>query len=300
MPLKKIVNQYEEIAYRELQGLAEEYGYDVNVKMRLADVVPVEGSGISSDLFSFALKSHFDFVVSDPRRDPLFAVEFDGPTHEEARQQARDAKKDEICKRFDLPLLRINTNHLLKKYNKASLLKWVISAWELQKSFYEAQQRGQIPEEEDFDPVFLWHSGKTIEEVHPHWISLKPRLHFKQLEEEGRIPRRYTCGFVFTDENDTYHGLEWIDVEGGKVVFAKSAMRAQQFPLHLGELFHELLTVLLHDKLMDFLKTGEGSVEPSAITDILATYMARYRRAGCHTGPTCVDLSTIKNSGRYF
>jgi hypothetical protein len=119
--LKKIVNRHEEVAYRELQILADEYGYGVHVKVRLADVIPIGGSGISDALYSFALKSHFDFIVCNESHDPIFAVEFDGPSHQDTEQRDRDSKKNEICKRFGLPLLRINTNHLLKRYNKASL-----------------------------------------------------------------------------------------------------------------------------------------------------------------------------------
>jgi hypothetical protein len=85
--LKKIVNRQEEAAYRELQNLAAEYGYDVHVKIRLADVLRIEGSGIEDAFYTFALQSHFDFLVCDVRQDPLFAVEFDGPTHGSRRRK---------------------------------------------------------------------------------------------------------------------------------------------------------------------------------------------------------------------
>jgi len=143
-PLKKILNPREVAAYYELQRVATEYGYGVHIKMRLADVFPVEKSGIAAELYTFALRSHFDFVVSGEAHDPLFAVEFDGPSHRDD-QRKRDAKKNELCKIFSFPLLRINTRHLVQKYNKASLLRWIISAWELQKAFCEAQNKGQMP-----------------------------------------------------------------------------------------------------------------------------------------------------------
>ncbi len=297
--LKKIVNHQEEAAYRQLQKLAADYGYSVHVKMRLADVIAIEGSGICAILYSFALKSHFDFVVCDEDHDPVFAVEFDGPSHQDAQQHARDRKKNEICERFGLPLLRINTRHLIEKYNKASLLRWIISAWELQKAFNEAQAKGQIPADEDFDPIFLWHEGETIEEVHPHWVSLKPRLHLQELQKQGRIPVRLTCGFAFTDNDGNYRGIEWIDVNKGKVVAVESAMRAQLFPLYLGELFSELMTVLLHDKLMAFLASGEGSTDPSDVSDRLQELKQRFRFAGSHSGPTKVNFSLSLASGRW-
>jgi hypothetical protein len=291
LPLKKILNQSEVATYSELQQLADEYGYGVHVKMRVADVLPIEGSGINTHLYGFALKSHFDFVVSGETHDPLFAVEFDGPSHQRDDQRVRDSKKNELCEIFDFPILRINTRHLIAKYNKASLLKWIVSAWELQKAFDAAQAEGHIPPDEPFDPIFLWHTGKTVEEVHPHWIALKARHHLKRLHEQGRIPGRHTCGLVVTDDEDNYRGIEWIDVNDGRIVVVESGMRVQRFPLYLGELFGELMTVLLYEELQKFLSTGEGSVDPSTVSDRLNELKTRYKFAGSHSGPTKVNFS---------
>jgi len=193
MALKKILNHSEEAAFDELGFLAKDFGYRIYVKVRLADVFPIEKSGIDDADYGFALKSHFDFIATNQTHDPIFAVEFDGPSHQKSEQRARDHRKDTLCERFDLPLLRINTNHLLRSYNKASLLRWIISAWELQKSFNEAQAAGHIPNDEDFDPIFLWHPGSTIEEKHPHWIGLKARLHISELHKQRRLFSSRLC-----------------------------------------------------------------------------------------------------------
>jgi hypothetical protein len=290
-PFKKIMNGAEDAAYKELQQIVGDYGYSVHVKVRLADVVRIEGSGINDVLYHFALKAHFDFLVCTENHDPIFVVEFDGPTHQHDEQRDRDSKKDEICKLFSLPLLRINTNHLFKKYNKSSLLKWVISAWELQKSFYDAQEKGYIPQEEDFDPIHVWHPGNTVEEVHPHWIALRARLNIKKLHEQNRLPVAYTCGFIFYDADSNYRGIEWIDVDGGKVVAVESAMRRQLFPISLFDLFSELMTALLYDKLIEFLKSRKGSVEPSEVAARVEELKRRFRFASSHSGPTRVNIS---------
>lgn len=261
------------------------------MKIRLADVLRIEGSGIEDTLYTFALQSHFDFLICDARQDPLFAVEFDGPSHQQKMQMARDAKKDVLCERFELPFLGINTNHLLKKYNKASLLQWIVSAWELQKAFNTAQAQGQIPAQEDFDPIMLWHSGKTLDEVHPHWIALRPRLHIEKLHKEGRLAAGHACSVIFTDDRESYRGIEWIDVGADQVVCVESAMREQRFPLYLGDLFREILTVLLHDKLMDFFRTGGGMVAPRIVSERLQVMKQRYRFAGSSAAPTAVNFS---------
>ena len=216
---KRLLNSSEEVAYTELRDIADEYGYKVYVKVRVADVIPIDQIATDKNLYSFALRAHFDFLACDAGYAPIFAVEFDGPYHQEPKQKQRDKNKDYLCRLASFPMLRINDRHLLRRYNKASLLKWIISAWELKKAFDEAQENGHIPLEEDFDPIFLWHQGNTIEEVHPHWIALKPRLHIQELKRLGRIPRGHTCSFQFVDGDDNYHGIEWIDVSDDKVVF---------------------------------------------------------------------------------
>lgn len=289
--LKRTLTQQEEPAYLELQNLASQYDYDIHVKIRLADVLPIERSGIDDALYTFALQSHFDFLICDILQNPLFAVEFDDLTHRKPLQRTRDEKKDALCERFRLPLLRIKANHLLKKYNKASLLRWIVSAWELQKAFDIAQTQGHIPAEEDFDPTMFWHPGKTLEDAHPHWISLQPRRHIQKLHKEGRLPGAYPCSVRFTDDCDTYRGIEWIDVADGRVVCVETAMRQQQFPLYLGDLFREILATLLYDKLLDFLAIGGGAMTPADVSDRLQVMKKRYRCAGCFSAPTAVKFS---------
>ena len=63
--------------------------------------------------------------------------------------------------------------------------------------FIKGQEEGTIPLTEDFDPIWIFHQGATLEEVHPHWISLRGRLHLQKLHKDGRVPHPVSCGFVF-------------------------------------------------------------------------------------------------------
>jgi hypothetical protein len=289
---KRLLNRQEEKAHGELQRVAADHGYVAYPKVRVADVLPIEDSGISDEQYSYALKAHFDFVACDADFNPIFVVEFDGPTHREATQKHRDALKNDLCRRFDLPLLRINANHLIEKYIKAFLLRWIVSAWELQKSFDEAQEKGQIPWDEGFDPIMLWHSGETIEEIHPHWLSLKPRRTIEAWAKQGRIPNAHSCQFVFSDDEHNYHGLEWMDVSATTVLCVESAMRAQQFPIYLGDLFGELLTVLMFERLQDFLKSGEGNIAPEEVERRVALFKRKYQFSSGHSsGGSLVKVS---------
>lgn len=115
MALKKILNFHEEVTHKRLREICAQYGACVYTKIRFADIIPIEKSGISDSEYRFALQSHFDFVVSDSKHTPLFAVEFDGQTHNKAEQKARDKVKDNLCSQFAFPILRINSKYLFYK-----------------------------------------------------------------------------------------------------------------------------------------------------------------------------------------
>jgi hypothetical protein len=298
-PVKRLVNLHEESALRELEDLGAQFGYVIRPKVRVADVLRVDAGRVRPDLLAFALKAHFDFTACNSDHIPIFAVEFDGRYHRLAEQKVRDTKKDELCTIFGFPLLRINSNHLLRRYNKRSLLQWIISAWELQKAFGEGQENGAIPLDEDFDPIWIHHQGTTIEEVHPYWISLRGRLHMKKLHAQHRLPYMTSCGMIFVDDNDNYRGIEWVDVASGSVISVESAMKKQNFPIYLGELFDEILFVLAYDKLIRYLKTGEGAVSPDRVEKQLEDYVVSYRYAGSHSGGTSVNVRIALDGGKF-
>ena len=94
------MNCPERITYQRLSQVYARRAAQVNVKVRLADVLPIEGSGLSQDLYQFTLQAHYDFVITDLAQHPLFAVEFDGPSHDHPTQLLRDDKKDEMGRRI--------------------------------------------------------------------------------------------------------------------------------------------------------------------------------------------------------
>jgi hypothetical protein len=141
--VKQILNLHEEATHHRLVRARKEWEASVYVKMQLADLLPIEGSGIDETLFRFALQSHFDFVVAK-KLTPIFAVEFDGPHHDDPEQRKRDDRKAELCRFFAFPLLRITARYLPSVYRGYDLLSWCIDNWFLARGFEEAQQRGDI------------------------------------------------------------------------------------------------------------------------------------------------------------
>ena len=101
--LKRMLNSPERITYARLREVCELHVAEVYAKVRLADVLPIEGSGLSQEFYEFALQSHYDFVVTGRDQVPLFALEFDGPQHDHSPQSEaelgfRVGKTSEVSK----------------------------------------------------------------------------------------------------------------------------------------------------------------------------------------------------------
>jgi len=124
-----MLNGPERITYTRLREVCELHVAEVYAKVRLADVLPIEGSGLPEASYEFALQSHYDFVVTGRDQVPLFAMEFDGPRHGHSPQSDRDAKKDELSRRFGLPLLRIRAEDLCRTEWQLDRLTELIEKW---------------------------------------------------------------------------------------------------------------------------------------------------------------------------
>jgi hypothetical protein len=112
MWFKRFLNGSEEAVYQRLLVACERRPVRVHCKPRIADVLPIQRSGISNELFGFALKSHFDFLLIGPDGRALIAIEFDGPTHLDPVVVERNAKKDALCNWFGFALVRIRDEHI--------------------------------------------------------------------------------------------------------------------------------------------------------------------------------------------
>ncbi|SRR5258706_10810534 len=127
--LKRLLNNPERITYTRLCDACARHSAEVHTKVRLADVLPIERSGISDELYQFALQSHYDFVITERDHEPLFAVEFDGPQHDDPPQIDRDQKKNEISRKFHLELLRVQAADLYRTELRLDRLTDLIEKW---------------------------------------------------------------------------------------------------------------------------------------------------------------------------
>jgi hypothetical protein len=287
--MRALVNRYEELTHDALKPVLDRFSLSIYPKVRVADVIEPNDVGATGDLKTFALKAHFDFVICRDRWQPVYAIEFDGPTHASAIQAARDVQKDELCRRADLPILRVHAEHLTKDYTDLTLLGWLVEVAEMQVAFDEAQAAGQISPEEDFDPFFLM-SLEPGEPRFPYWISAEPRARLQRLHRQGRLHHPIGSGFYGRDENDVYHGAELIAVTPSEGVYVKGSIRNQQFPAPFGELLGEILGVQLAKKTEHWLRTGRGSEPLKELYERANQLRQGLRMGGAHSYGEVTDL----------
>ena len=147
MPLKRIFNTGESATFRIAQQVADALEVGVHAKLRVADVIPIDRSGISNEEYSYALKAHFDVLVV---RDnlPVLAIEFDGAGHD----PKNDHLKNRLCDRFELPLVRIGMVHINSKNFEDSAVHFLIYQLFCVDAFMEQFRDDPY---ETYDPTFF-------------------------------------------------------------------------------------------------------------------------------------------------
>jgi hypothetical protein len=281
--VKKILNLQEEATNLRLKEVCYMYDAHAYPKIRVADVLPIEGSGISNEQFRFALQAHFDFVVCDKEQIPQFAVEFDGPSHKDDSQRRRDLAKDDLCDRFEFPILRINLRHIVKKYKSYDLLSWFVEHWFLAQEFYEAQRQGHVPWDEPYDPMmFFTLPGRSHR--FPMWLSSGLRIKVQHLQKKGKIKDSIISHWIGVDKSGHYHGLSWLRINDAESILAESGMRKQRFPVSESELLSEILAFLVFERLEAVFSGEESALPIHEIHRALHAAAAKYKMrsfAGC-------------------
>jgi hypothetical protein len=265
MNLKKILmNEFEQKTFVLLRNQAEGEEALVCPKIGLKDVLPFEKANLPKELRDFCWKGHFDFVITDSASVPLFAVEFDGPSHRSKEQMIRDRKKDELCRIFSLPILRINSRYLEPAYRGTELLSWFAECFFTNRAFIEAESNGWISPEEGFDPMCIASIGDR--DNWPLDLSHEVREAFRKLHAEGRTFDEQPSYTIGKDKAGTYRALAFVAVTRDMGVFATTAMRAQQFDVGQAEAMEILIYFEMHEALQ---KVLAGKVKPDRLTAIM-------------------------------
>ena len=237
-------NENERLTDERLRLVCDEYGARVCPKVRVADTLKVSRHSLSNDLFSYALRAHFDFVIYDPEdlHRPLFAIEFDGESHSRATQIERDEKKNHLCELNQFPLLRINSNWLSQSYHQKDILTYLIERYFLEKSFEEAQEKGIIPEEEGFDPssLLITQDGKTS---HLLWLSEYVEKEYRRLHKKKIIKEHIPSFLIAEDKSNNLRAIGWTMISSSYGILARTGMKHKLFKFGLEDAIEEIIRI---------------------------------------------------------
>ncbi len=227
-----LVNEGEVRTDGALRDAAAALGYGVHAKVRVADALSIDRSGLTDEQYGYALRSHFDWLVTDTATVRAeFAVEFDGASHEDDKVLRRDALKNEICRALGLPLLRVSWFGL-RPTIRDTVLWYLVESWALWRGWCEAQEKGQIPDDEIFEP----------------WLFLEPTddhtLLFRDMAAPARglVDRLWRTGAVTLPgpsyayrsdpPGDPGHvaAYAWVPTADGHLVIGRARISAYSFP----------------------------------------------------------------------
>lgn len=268
-----LVNGDELHTDQALREAVADAGFRLDAKVRVADVLRIERSGLSSQAYGFALRSHFDWVISDADTTmPEFAVEFDGPSHLAQESRARDALKDEICRQLGLPLLRID-HVVLRPFRRRTVLAVLVAAWALYRGFVEAQEAGHIPWDEIFDahaslePRF--ENGKLVIEE-PYNLARPAANALYRMSRTGAIIGwRHALRHNTPDRSDDAYA--WAYLSESQAILGRARVRSSSFPAFPSmDLADDLALLDLADRLQ---REMEGGASTRVSVDDVAVYV---------------------------
>lgn len=126
-----LLNPAERRLLDELRALVDPLGAEVWCKVGLKDAVDLNNSGISTDHYSYGMRAHLDFVVTERASSRiLFAVEYDGAEHfTDADTIQRDRKKTDVCRALEFDLLRVTKCQLEAVFLGRNQLQLLVERW---------------------------------------------------------------------------------------------------------------------------------------------------------------------------
>jgi very-short-patch-repair endonuclease len=253
----KLLNKAEEMTFRELNSIVEDNGLRLFSKSRLSDVI-LKDEILPRAIFDFYTRAHVDFVVTDQQTKPMFIVEYDGPSHADPRQMQRDQTKDRLCSDASLGILRINANHINRRFRGISVLRWIIEVTELEKSFNDAQQAGYVPWDESFDPAMIIDDGKG--KKWPYWLSAAATQRLNDFVSKRRTENGGWANIIGRDDEQNLHDLSFCWFENS-VIWSKTAVKNQSFQFPAFDLLREIATCDLDAKVQEY---QEGKHQPAS------------------------------------
>jgi hypothetical protein len=273
---KRTLTTGENAVLATAQEVASTLGAQVWAKMRVADALEIDRSGISSELYSYALRAHFDTLLV---RDNLarMAIEFDGPGH----NARHDNKKAALCDLFSLLLVRVRIGHLTARNFEDNAVSFLIHQLECVDYFLE--NYGHDPYE-PFDPAWFTEArGKDRRWPFAYANRWRGRL-VKRLKDnahkfDGDLRDLYANGLVnlgsieaaFVKDEGRFRCMSGLLAATGRAIWGTAELdfevcgltgRRRELFMELASFVDGLAAAEMFEKTVTFLDGDEMAAEP--------------------------------------
>lgn len=143
--LRKFRNCGEDRIQQQIRAVIGSHGAELHEKVRVADIVDIDKLD-RREQGTYALQSHFDFVLIDATQTAVAAIEFDGPGH----STSNDEKKNSICNQANLPLFRIYGFQEVREINAMTLTRYLVELVFYARVFQQMKADGHLDPSEPF------------------------------------------------------------------------------------------------------------------------------------------------------
>jgi hypothetical protein len=233
MKTKRLFNTSEYKTFNEIRKVLEGEGFYIYPEMQLRKVIEFEeGEAIPKKEKETFNTAYFDFVLYNNKMLPEFVIEFDGPLHlTDRKKRLADIRKNRICERANLPLLRIDDS-FLTEYEEVSLLGYIVKRFvayrnkmgeisrEVNEKLLDASPFGDVDYHDPWnDPGFIF----DINHPFPISTEIAARLYNKY-----GIVTSHVDTETYGDAISQHQYLEFQGVGGGDVPISDYARRMER------------------------------------------------------------------------
>lgn len=308
--LRKFRNYSENRIQEQIRLVIRNHDAELHEKVRVADIVNVDMLS-RRGLGTYALQSHFDFVLIDRNQHPVAAIEFDGAGH----RTSNDEKKNEICNQANLPLFRIFGFQEVRKINAMTLTRYLVELVLHARIFLQMKADGRIATYEPFMlSGFIKEDAKTIFDSEFDFVANANGKLTRALNQNGLaandLPHLSICRLIVRSPDDELRAFVSINSSKGPIV-GKARVRislpSPGFLAEVGSIHMEIAQFadgMACDDLYENIRligTGAGHVVRSA--DELLPEISNLGRQGYKlelsggTSSSDVDLIAAFNAG---
>ncbi|WP_181791437.1 DUF2726 domain-containing protein [Myxococcus llanfairpwllgwyngyllgogerychwyrndrobwllllantysiliogogogochensis] len=267
-------NANEATGHRQLTEWARANGFVISSQCSLSQVLDVDA--LTGAERNYAFMASFDLVVArSGDGEILFAAEVDGESHKSAAAQRKDRLKNMICRKLNMPLVRVGPTALSTKLDGfASALTWIATLFPHADAIADAYSSGAIPSDEIVFPTDIgvdFVGGKLHFPLDPV-VSAYNRMH--QYVADGhvlRFPATFNANYAGYSAGGTVT-FALAFVETGTLVGWGGCLTGNDLPIPEHDVSTTLAVVDLEQQILQYIGGIRTPLAPPAV-------VARMRRA---------------------